>query len=93
MIEVTDWARDILNRSQEAARRFNPSARIRLARIGGGVQAVLVDAPDPTDKTVEVGEMTLYVEAGLNGLVDVEEPHDRVVLRPTGATPNVRDHH
>jgi hypothetical protein len=93
VIEVTDWAKDILNRSQEAARRFNPDARIRLARVGGGIQAILVDAPEPTDQTVKIGDMTLHVEAGLGGLIDVEEPHDRLVLRPAGSTPNVREPH
>jgi len=38
--------------------------------------------------------MTLFVEDGLDGLVDVEEPHDRLVLRAAGSAPNVRgDHH
>lgn len=94
MIEVTEWARDILSRSQEAARRFDPDARIRLARIGGQVQAVLANAPEAGDREVAVGAMTLLVEDGLEGLLDVEEPHDRLVLRPVGSAPNVRgDHH
>lgn len=90
MIEVTDWARDILTRAQDAARRFDPEARIRLTRIDGGVRAVLTDRPQPGDRQVEVGDMTLLVEEGLEGLVDVEEPHDRLVLRPAGSTPNLR---
>ena len=93
VIELTDWARDILNRSQAAARRFNPDARIRLARVGGAVQALLTDGPGSEDQTIEVGTMTLYVERGLEGLVDVEEPHDRLVLRPSGSTPNPRGQH
>lgn len=93
MVTFTDWARDILTRSQEAAGRFNPEARIRLARTSSGVEAMLTDRPDPTDHAVEVGAVTVYVEAGLEGLVDVEEPHDRLVLRPTGSTPNVREAH
>jgi len=94
VIEVTEWATDILTRAQEAARRFDPQARIRLTRIDGGVQAVLADRPQPGDREVEVGDMTLLVEDGLDGLVDVEEPHDRLVLRPAGSAPNVRgDHH
>jgi hypothetical protein len=93
VIELTDWARDILNRSEAAARRFNPDARIRLARVGGAVQATLTDAPAPEDQALEVGSMTLYVELGLEGLVDVEEPHDRLVLRPSGSTPNPRGQH
>jgi hypothetical protein len=93
VIEVTDWARDILTRSQEAARRFNPGARIRLARVGDQVQAVLAERPEEGDRAVEVGPMTLYVQADLEGLLDVEEPHDRLVLRPAGSPPNVRAAH
>lgn len=91
MIEFTDWAKEILQRSQGAATRFNADARIRLARTAGGVEAVLTDEPGPADRPVEVGDMTLYVEAGLDGLVDVEEPHDRLVLRPAGSIPNNRE--
>jgi hypothetical protein len=93
MIEVTDWARDILTRSQQAARRFNPSATIRLARIGGTVQAVLAEAPEPGDQPIDLGGVTVHVEEGLQGLVDVEEPHDRLVLKPAGSTPNLRQEH
>lgn len=90
MIEFTDWAKDILERAQRAASRFSPDVRIRLARIGGAIQATLSDEPEADDQQVEVGEMTLFVEKGLEGLVDVEEPHDRLVLRPAGSTPNPR---
>lgn len=92
-IELTDWARDILARSQEAAGRFNAAARIRLARTSSGVQAVLTDQPAETDEAFDTGTMTLYVERGLEGLLDVEEPHDRLVLRPLGSTPNPRASH
>jgi hypothetical protein len=90
VIEVTDWARDILSRSQQAARRFDPGARIRLARVGGQVQAVLANGPERGDRALAVGDMELYVEEGLEGLLDVEEPHDRLVLRPAGSTPHPR---
>jgi hypothetical protein len=93
VIEFTDWARDILTRSQEAAWRFNPDARIRLARMGGIVQAALTEEPGPDDRPVRLGDVTVYVEAGLEGLVDVEEPHDRIVLKPPGSSPNPRNEH
>ena len=93
VIELTDWARDILARSQEAARRFNPDARIRLAHTSAGVQALLTDEPRPDDEEVDTGAMRLYVERGLEGLLDVEEPHDRLVLRPLGSRPNPRGSH
>ena len=92
-IQLTDWAREILTRSTEAARRFNPDAKVRLARVNGVVQATLTDAPSPDDQTVEVGGASVYVEAGLTGLVDIEEPHDRVVLKPPGSAPNARGDH
>jgi|SRR5437899_147862 len=93
VIEVTDWAQDILHRAHEAARRFNPKARIRLARAGEEVQAMFIDQPGPNDEAVRIGDLTLFVEPGLSGLIDVEEPHDRLVLRPSGSEPNVREHH
>ena len=93
-LEFSDWARDILRRSDAAARRFNPDARVRLARIGGVVQATLTDSPDPGDQVLSVGEgVTVYAEAGLDGLVDIEEPHDRVVLKPAGSPWNDRSSH
>lgn len=92
-IEFTDWAREILEKSDQAARRFNPDAKIRLARVSGSVQAVLTDEPKPDDVRAEVGPAVIYVEAGLEGLVDVEEPHDRLVLKPTGSSPNARGSH
>ncbi|HJV03966.1 MAG TPA: hypothetical protein VJ868_01765 [Actinomycetota bacterium] len=93
MIEVTDWARDILSRSHAAARRFNADATIRLARTPSGVEAVLADGPDPRDQEVRIGDAVVYVEEGLEGLLDVEEPHDRLVLKPPGSAPNPRGDH
>ncbi len=92
MIEFTEWAKEILNKSQAAAARFNPNVKIRLARVEGAVQAVLADGPEPGDQPAQADGMTLYVEDGLEGLVDVEEPHDRLVLKPLGSPPNPRGH-
>jgi hypothetical protein len=92
MIELTEWAREIVTKSQAAAARFNPSARIRLARVGGEVLAELTDQPSAEDQVVPVGSVELYVESGLEGLLDIEEPHDRLVLRPLGSAPNARGH-
>ncbi len=93
MIEVTDWAKDILERSHEAARRLNPQARIKLATRGSEVRAMFIDRPGPNDQTIQLGELTIFVEPGLDGLIDVEEPHDRLVLRPAGSPPHDRGHH
>lgn len=92
MIEVTEWARDILGRSQEAVKRFTPDAVIRLVQTPEGVEARLADGPEESDEKVEAGGARVYAEAGLEGLVDIEEPHDRIVLKPSGSTPNKREH-
>jgi hypothetical protein len=93
MVEFTEWATEILQRSAQAAQRFNPDARVRLARVGATVQAVLTDQPEASDERVDLPGAVVFVEQGLEGLVDIEEPHDRVVLKPLGSRPNERGHH
>ena len=93
VIEFTEWAKDILQRTQTAAGRFDPAARVRLARTRAGVEAMLVHGPEPGDVEIAAGGVAVFVEPGLEGLVDIEEPHDRLVLRPPGSTPNVRGEH
>jgi hypothetical protein len=93
VIEFTDWARDILQRTQTAAARFDPAARVRLARTRVGVEAMLVHDAEPSDLELDAGGVAVFVEQGLEGLVDIEEPHDRLVLRPPGSVPNVRAEH
>lgn len=90
---MTEWARDILGRSQSAAVRFNPNTVIRLVRTGKGVEARLAEGPEPPDEPVEAGDAKVYAEAGLEGVLDVEEPHDRIVLKPPGSPPNDRGDH
>ncbi len=81
MIEFTDWAVRILQRTHEAARRFNPDANVRLFRGARSVQFALTDRPEPDDVRVEGDGFVLFVERGLSGTVDVVEPHDQLVLR------------
>jgi hypothetical protein len=57
------------------------------------MEATFTDAPQPGDREVEVGEIAILVEEGLEGLVDIEEPHDRIVLRPAGSEPNPHHDH
>jgi len=93
MIEFTDWATDILRRSHEAARRFNPEATVRLFRSGNGIRFALTDRPEPGDQQIDRKGFILLVEEGLDGLVDVVEPHDQLVLRAPGSAPNPREDH
>ena len=83
-VEFTQWAIDILRRSHEAARRFNPAATVRVFREGGGVRFVLTDEPEPGDQRVERDGFVLLVERGIEGTIDVVEPHDQLILRPGG---------
>jgi hypothetical protein len=90
VIEVTEWARDILARSQTAVRRFTPGVVIRLVRTSDGVEARLAESAEDGDQSVEAGDATVFAEAGLEGVIDIEEPHDRIILKPPGSKPNAR---
>jgi len=86
VIAFTDWATEILARTWEAARRFNPDAMVRLHRTADGVEFVLTDEHIETDTPIDGDGFRLFVEEGLEGTVDVVEPHDRLILRPPGDT-------
>ena len=83
-IAFTDWASDILRRTHEAARRFNPDATVRLHRSEGSVSFDLTDERPGGDELVLGDGFELLVEDGLEGTVDVVEPHDQLILRPPG---------
>jgi len=93
-LEFTDWAIEILQRTHTAARRFNPEATVRLQRAGSGVEFALTDERQEGDELVtrEGFELwvepregfELWVEPGLQGTVDVVEPHDQLIVRPPG---------
>ena len=82
VIAFTDWATEILQRTWRAAQRLNPDAMVRLHRSADGVAFTLTDERAPGDELVPGDGFELLVEAGLEGTVDVVEPHDRLILRP-----------
>jgi hypothetical protein len=86
MVEFTEWAKQILRRSFEASRRFDPTAQIRIARGRDGVEFAITDEPAAGDRIVEGDGFTVLVAEGIDGVVDVVEPHDRLILRPPGST-------
>jgi len=90
MIELTDWAVEVLARSADAATRLNPDASLRLTVRNGALEPMLTDAFSEGDVEVRVGERVVFVASDVAGLVDVEAPHDRLVLKPPGAVPNER---
>ncbi|HEX5938464.1 MAG TPA: hypothetical protein VFZ75_12385 [Actinomycetota bacterium] len=84
MLAFTDWAIEILSRADAAARRFNPDVRVRIVREDGGVRFELTDEPNPDDVAIDhPSGFTLLAPADLEGVVDVVEPHDRLILRAT----------
>ena len=83
-LEFTDWAVEILRRTHQAARRFNPDATVRVHRDGDTVAFELTDERPAGDALLSQHGFELLVEAGLEGTVDVVEPHDRLILRPPG---------
>lgn len=87
MIEFTPRALEILQRASDAAQRFTPDAAIRVHRGEGGVEFALAEGPEPGDLVIEEHGFRLVVEDGLDGVVAVVEPHDRLVLRPAGSDP------
>ena len=89
MIICSPRAADLLRTAEQAARRFNPDARIRLVGDdAGGVRFELAEGPEPGDQVIEHEQgFSLLVASGLSGTVDVADPHDRLVLNPAGATP------
>lgn len=86
MISCSPRAVELLRTAEQAARRFDPDARIRLVPDGAGVRFELADGPHADDEVVEHDAgFTLFVAAGIAGTVDVAEPHDRLVLIPADA--------
>ena len=93
MLEFTEWAVEILQRTHAAARRFNADATIRLQRTASGVEFALTDERHEGDELVERDGFELWVEPGLQGTVDIVEPHDQLILRPPGDIGrSVKDH-
>ncbi|HTG47327.1 MAG TPA: hypothetical protein VK646_06705 [Actinomycetota bacterium] len=79
MLRLTDRAREALLASQSAARRFDPSAHVRLLRVGGRLRTELVDAAEPGDEVVHLDGLDLFVQAGIVGTVDAAE-HNELTL-------------
>ncbi|HEY6566524.1 MAG TPA: hypothetical protein VI341_03310 [Actinomycetota bacterium] len=83
MIRFTEQAAQALVRSDAAARRFNPDARVRLVPDPvRGVRAELVEGPGPQDRLQKIQDgPEVFVEGSLHGSVDAGE-HDLLILVP-----------
>ena len=91
-IEVTPEAAEVLRRSVELG-GVDPATggvRLRLARgLTGGstLQVELSEGPSNGEEVVESEGVRLFIDPSVledapNATVDLEAPHDRIVLRP-----------
>ena len=83
MLDVTERAAAVARQSDEAARRFNPDARIRLVRGGSGLAFEFTDAADPTDTELDCLGTILLVQVGIEGTVDVGDHNTPMLLPPS----------
>ena len=81
MLRITDDAAAVLERAYAAAARFNPGVRIRVSHVGDQVQVGFADRPEEGDEVVAVGDMLVFVEGGVTGTLEAQQPHDRLVVR------------
>ena len=81
MLKITDDAAAVLERAYDAAGRFNPGVKVRVYRMGDQVQLGFADRPSDGDEVVAVGDMLVFVEGGINGTLEAQQPHDRLVVR------------
>ena len=84
MLEITDDAAAVLERAYDAAGRFNPAVKIRVYRSGDRVQLGFAERPADGDEVLPVGDMLIFVEEGITGRLESEQPHDRLVVRENG---------
>ncbi|MGH9194298.1 MAG: hypothetical protein ACRD1T_00985 [Acidimicrobiia bacterium] len=84
MLEVSEKALEVLERASSAASRLNPDAKVRVYRRADEVEIGLADAPEETDEVFEVEGVTIFVEQGISGTLDVSEEHDRLIVVPNG---------
>ncbi|HMC80121.1 MAG TPA: hypothetical protein VKO35_06185, partial [Acidimicrobiia bacterium] len=84
VLEITDDAAAVLERAYDAAGRFNPGVKIRVYRAGDEVQFGFAERPSEGDDVVPVGDMLIFVEGGISGTLEAQQPHDRLVVRQDG---------
>lgn len=84
MLRITDEAEAVLERAYDAAARFNPTVKIRVFRGGDRIEVGFAERPSEGDDVMAVGDMILFVEAGITGTLDALQPHDRLAVREDG---------
>ncbi len=81
MLDITERAAAVVSQSAQAARRFNPDARIRLIRAAAGLAFEFTDVVDATDTELDCLGAVLLVAEGIDGTIDTGD-HNAPVLLP-----------
>ena len=81
MLEITEGASEVIERAYAAASRFNPDARVRVYATGGRIETGFADAPEKGDTVIEHEGLELFVQAGIEGVLDVSAEHDHLIVR------------
>lgn len=84
MLRITEEAAGVLERAYDAAVRFNPGVKIRVSRVGTRIDINFTDHPSPGDEVVIVGDIIIFVESGIAGVLDATQPHDHLTVREHG---------
>jgi hypothetical protein len=82
VLTLTERAREVLRTSLIAARRIDPEANLRIVRHDGGVRAVFAGEAEPADRLVDLGEIVIGVEAGIDGVLDAGEHNELTLVTP-----------
>jgi Fe-S cluster assembly iron-binding protein IscA len=82
VLTFTEAATEVLKRAYEASARFNPTAKVRISKRGDEIDTGFADEPLAGDQLIEHAGLTVIVESGIEGTLDVSSEHERLVLRP-----------
>lgn len=80
MLEVTEAAAEVLRRAYDAARRFNPDAKVRVFLRGATVETGFADSAEPGDTQIEHEGMPIFIAPGIEGKLDTSTEHDRLIV-------------
>jgi len=84
VLHVTEAAAAVLERAYDAATRFNPAVKVRVYRSGDRIEVGFADSPSPGDEVITVGDIIVFVGAGIAGTLEALQPHDRLMVREGG---------
>ena len=82
MLTFTDRAAEALLLFHNAAARWDPNARLRLEPSGSELTPRLAEGPADGDVPVQVGDITVFVPAGVEGTVDAGDHNILSVVEP-----------